>query len=459
MARRAAFEKQYKPVGFGDGHVPGTLGVERGATAEEIRDAYRTLAKVWHPDRFQGDIPLRRKAEEKLKEINTSFQLLNSTGYGKSQASNDAEGKPQSKSQQSSQSPSSPKSQGRSSGGKAASAPKARQDSSRANQSETAAPKGTRTTTAHSDAQQSPPPPQSPEIEKQQGRTHLGGVVGVVIAVVVLAFIKSRSGTDSKVPPTQPSDFERKLFVDPPKHSEQDSRESHPWADVKAQEGPQNKLTGDQPTVALRRKDGIRPQEVPQENSASDLPYFTVGSTKQDVIRVQGTPSAFSEGVFDYGLSKIYFRDGRVTTWEASPLNRLNVRLNPEHPVPASENSYTVGSTKDEVLAVQGTPTQFSRDVLDYGLSKVFLKDDRVVTWEISPLNPLRARLAPATGISSHGYFTVGSTKDEVLAVQGTPTQFSDSVFSYGLSEVFFQSGRVVSWSISPLNPLKAQMQ
>jgi hypothetical protein len=140
-------------------------------------------------------------------------------------------------------------------------------------------------------------------------------------------------------------------------------------------------------------------------------------------------------------------------------LNRLNARLNPEHPVPASENSYTVGSTKDEVLAVQGTPTQFSHDVLEYGLSKVFLKDDRVVTWEISPLNSLRARLAPAAGTSSHGYFTVGSTKDEVLAVQGTPTQFSDRVFSYGLSEVFFQSGRVVSWNISPLNPLKVQMQ
>jgi outer membrane protein assembly factor BamE (lipoprotein component of BamABCDE complex) len=257
----------------------------------------------------------------------------------------------------------------------------------------------------------------------------------------------------------QPSDFERRLLVDPPKHSEQDSRESHPSGDVKAQEGPHNKLTGDQPTVASTKKAGIRSQEVPQESSASDLSYFTVGSTKQDVIRVQGTPSAFSEGVFDYGLSKVYFREGRVTTWEASPLNRLNARLNPEHPVPASENSYTVGSTKDEVLAVQGTPTQFSHDVLEYGLSKVFLKDDRVVTWEISPLNSLRARLAPAAGTSSHGYFTVGSTKDEVLAVQGTPTQFSDRVFSYGLSEVFFQSGRVVSWNISPLNPLKVQMQ
>jgi outer membrane protein assembly factor BamE (lipoprotein component of BamABCDE complex) len=435
--------------------------VERGATTEEIRDAYRTLAKVWHPDRFQSDIPLRRKAEEKLKEINASFQLLTSTGYGETQTSNDKEEKPQPKSQQSSQSSSGPKAQQRGSEKKTSSAPKARQDSSRANQSETAASKGTRTTTAHSDAQHSPPPPQSPE--KQQARpairSRLGGVLGVVIAVIVFALMKSWLGTDSKGPAMQPSDFERRLLVDPPKHSEQDSRESHPSGDVKAQEGPHNKLTGDQPTVASTKKAGIRSQEVPQESSASDLSYFTVGSTKQDVIRVQGTPSAFSEGVFDYGLSKVYFREGRVTTWEASPLNRLNARLNPEHPVPASENSYTVGSTKDEVLAVQGTPTQFSHDVLEYGLSKVFLKDDRVVTWEISPLNSLRARLAPAAGTSSHGYFTVGSTKDEVLAVQGTPTQFSDRVFSYGLSEVFFQSGRVVSWNISPLNPLKVQMQ
>lgn len=60
-----------------------TLELQDGATAEDIRASYRTLAKVWHPDRFEKDAPLRKKADEKLKEINGALQLLKSAGYGK----------------------------------------------------------------------------------------------------------------------------------------------------------------------------------------------------------------------------------------------------------------------------------------------------------------------------------------------------------------------------------------
>ena len=56
-----------------------TLGLERGASRNEIRDAYRDLVKVWHPDRFSNDGKLRSRAEEKLKEVNAAFQHLNSS--------------------------------------------------------------------------------------------------------------------------------------------------------------------------------------------------------------------------------------------------------------------------------------------------------------------------------------------------------------------------------------------
>jgi len=56
-----------------------TLGLERGASRNEIRDTYRDLVKVWHPDRFSNDGKLRSKAEEKLKEVNAAFQQLNSS--------------------------------------------------------------------------------------------------------------------------------------------------------------------------------------------------------------------------------------------------------------------------------------------------------------------------------------------------------------------------------------------
>lgn len=57
----------------------GLFGLPRGATQSEIKDAYRVLAKVWHPDRFPADEELRAKAEEKLKQINSAYQLLTTT--------------------------------------------------------------------------------------------------------------------------------------------------------------------------------------------------------------------------------------------------------------------------------------------------------------------------------------------------------------------------------------------
>jgi molecular chaperone DnaJ len=46
-----------------------TLGVERGATAEDIKKAYRKLAHKHHPDKDGGD-------EEKFKEVNSAYQVL-----------------------------------------------------------------------------------------------------------------------------------------------------------------------------------------------------------------------------------------------------------------------------------------------------------------------------------------------------------------------------------------------
>lgn len=48
------------------------LGVARGASAEEIRKSFRTLAKELHPDRNPGD----KKAEERFKKISAAFDIL-----------------------------------------------------------------------------------------------------------------------------------------------------------------------------------------------------------------------------------------------------------------------------------------------------------------------------------------------------------------------------------------------
>ena len=48
------------------------LGVEKTATAQEIKKAYRKLAMKYHPDRNPGD----KEAEEKFKEINEAYEVL-----------------------------------------------------------------------------------------------------------------------------------------------------------------------------------------------------------------------------------------------------------------------------------------------------------------------------------------------------------------------------------------------
>jgi len=55
-------------------------------------------------------------------------------------------------------------------------------------------------------------------------------------------------------------------------------------------------------------------------------------------------------------------------------------------------------------------------------------------------------------------YFTVGSTKSDVIRIQGPPNKVAGNVFTYGLSEVYFRNGRVESWKMDPGLPLKAKM-
>jgi len=52
------------------------LGVSPDASWEEVRQAYKDLVRVWHPDRFQSDPQLRERAEQKLKRINDAYHAL-----------------------------------------------------------------------------------------------------------------------------------------------------------------------------------------------------------------------------------------------------------------------------------------------------------------------------------------------------------------------------------------------
>lgn len=48
------------------------LGVEKNASQEELKKAYRQKSKEWHPDKHKGDA----KVESKFKEINEAYEVL-----------------------------------------------------------------------------------------------------------------------------------------------------------------------------------------------------------------------------------------------------------------------------------------------------------------------------------------------------------------------------------------------
>ena len=70
----------------------GVLGVDPSASDEEIKRAYRELARKYHPDNYQNN-PLADLAEEKMKEINEAYDTITrsragggQSGYGSYQA-------------------------------------------------------------------------------------------------------------------------------------------------------------------------------------------------------------------------------------------------------------------------------------------------------------------------------------------------------------------------------------
>ncbi len=119
------------------------------------------------------------------------------------------------------------------------------------------------------------------------------------------------------------------------------------------------------------------------------------------------------------------------------------------------EKRFTFGSSLGDVYAIQGVPTRTENDIWYYGNSKVYFSNGRVVHWEESTDSPLRTDIVRGIEKPNATHFGRGSSKQEVLAAQGTPDRDFGSAWDYGLSRVYFEKDRVTGWQESPINPLR----
>lgn len=268
-----------------------TLGIPTGCTWGELRDEYRILMQRWHPDRFPADSPERVAAEDKVKQITQAFAALarffrrhGSLPLASSEPANDKG----------------------------------------AGFTDTSTPK-----TSESSPYRHP----GPRRKHRVPTSIFVALSGVAMALTLWLAHEREAITFAPAPLTTPD----------------------------------------------------------RAPSAPVSPHsFTVGSPMTDVYRAQGAPDAIDGDVWIYGTSRVYFRNGRVARWETGHNDSLNARWSTR--ATDTPSHFTIGSSKAEVVRVQGQPSRVIGDAWDYGVSRVYFSDGKVIGWDNSPLTPLKAK-------------------------------------------------------------------
>jgi curved DNA-binding protein CbpA len=145
---------------------------------------------------------------------------------------------------------------------------------------------------------------------------------------------------------------------------------------------------------------------------------------------------------------------------DANHFNQAPEKQKIEAPVvreSGDEEYFTFGMLPGEVYAIQGVPTRTEKDTWYYGKSKVIFLKGRVARWEEDPENLLRVRISAKNENLGITFFSVGSSKKEVLAAQGKPDRDTGNIWEYGVSRVYFENERVKKWDESPFSPLRVR--
>ena len=341
------------------------LELNSEAGENEIKEAYRVLVKVWHPDRFHADKKLRTAAEEKLKALNTAYVFLTET-------KNKTDRRPRSGQTYQAEPRSGPASE-----------------------------PGSKARTARAATRQ----PKTFRRRRMPSATvlvSLGALAcGVLIAVLVFESLDSTLASDPTVGRTYlevrdgiTGRFRQAVGAIWSGAGQRVNNLVPHRSEPVAAAGPQT-AGEEQPaaqTDAVPQSAHRRELGAAQAAPAKLMPYITVGLTRDEVMAIEGAPTASDDSKLVYQGSEIDFTAGKVSGWKIDPASApIRVKLWPDAPVDPDLDSFGVGSSKNVVLVVQGTPTYFSENEFGYGGSAVFFQNGRVVGWKDDPSGvPLR---------------------------------------------------------------------
>jgi len=333
------------------------LDLTTDATEADVKRSYKDLARIWHPDRFQSDERLEKKAEEQIKIINEarSVALTYVKKHGHFRFVN--RGRARQSTQPPPQPPPPPKQEPK---------PPPKQEEPRVKQERP------RAETTQKKKQTPPPPPQEeyrpppePEHESEYDTytDHMPGqniIIGAVLVVILGGFIflmMSTMGGDS-----------RKEKVEA----------------YLAKREEMKKAPLERRVIVLDDDETDPPEE--ETVSETELSYadtfFTLGSDKEWVSLVQGAPFQIKGDVWKYGFSTITFKGNHVIGWKSSELHPLNVGM--LAPVGEDEIEYIfgIGTNKMEVAAMYGAPDIINGDIWTYGEAYIRFKADTIIFWQ-----------------------------------------------------------------------------
>jgi hypothetical protein len=127
--------------------------------------------------------------------------------------------------------------------------------------------------------------------------------------------------------------------------------------------------------------------------SEAELDRFEMGDSPERVRIVQGRPDETTLGAFRYGSSLVFFEKGKVSGW-INGIPRLRIPLLSFADWRDEIDAITLGSTRGDVFRIQGRPDEVFADAYYYGTDAVFFAGDRVVNW-IQTDERLRTRWLP----------------------------------------------------------------